>query len=258
MKTIAGTLPNAEQYLAELVAFMDVAGNMSEQTLPFYDGGNGRTLPRYITETATTLRPLLIPNFAVYFPHIQDIVSNGQSSSPSMGRLHDAVYTFDKAQRIIHGSSCVLRDDAVREDVTDKLYTVIADLVVYISVQFGLYRLQDGVVYTSVMSYCEKSGCTPDVFYGGLLGEMAATGKSWFAYEAMSPWYTALQEFDPTFADECSENLYPLSDETAQKLVEGDVDIAYVRGLLADHLKSMEEVAVDVTPGSLISRMNLQ
>ncbi len=258
MKTIADTLPNADKVLTELLGFMESAQALAEASAPYAIASNGRALPRFIAETSTALKKALIPDFARYFPSLQDLVENGAGGTQSMGRLHNACYMFNQGQQVVHAAKCMLKDDNIRQKVTDLFRTTVGDIAVFICIQFGLHNLDSGEVTLAISKHCERCRLTPDVFYGILKQTMEDVERSWYAYEVMSPMYGPLNDFDPVFLAECEENFYPLTDDIAKRIVEGEVDVAEVRGTLVEHMRNTIETDVDVTPSTLVSRMQLQ
>lgn len=258
MKAIADSFTNADKVLAELFAFERIVEEIAAETDPYPVGGNGRPLPRFITETSVALRKKLVKDFAIAYPNIHSLVENGNSADVSLGRLHDACYKFNQVQQAIYKANCVIMTDDIREDMREKLNDVVGDLCVFIITQYGLYKLEGGVVPMSIHAHCEKYGMTPDVLYGSILGIMEEVDRTWYAYEPMSPVYNDLMEADPVFLSECEENMYPLTDDMAKKIIDGTMDSAYARSLLMAHMKDMIEKDVDVTPASLLSQMRLE
>lgn len=258
LKTIADNLPKADSVLRELLEFEQVAKVLAENAQPYSTGAQGRTAPRFVSETAVALKQNLVKDFSVSFSHIEEIVVNGQSSINSFGRLNDACYNFNEAQQAIYKANCVLMDDKVRAAITDKLRTVVADLVVFICIQFNLYEKSGDSVMLSVQKHCERVEMSPSELYELLIQDMLDVGRSWYAYEVISPYYVPLMEFDPVFVSECEENFYPLTDEMAERLIHGEIDVAYARGRLAEHMKGQIEREVDVSATNLISRMKLK
>ena len=259
MKTVANTFKNADALLRELLAFEGVAMDMWRECAPYHKAGNGRTLPRFITDTSVALKGLLVGDFSRAYPDIHYVVENGDGGTDaSFGRLPEALYTFDAVQKEINGKNCVLMDDKTREAISEKLALVVGDIVVFTAVQFGLHRIEVGEVMLAVQSHCERVSISADVFYGLLLQDMKEVGQSWYAYEALSPYCAAINEFDPVFVAECEENLFPLSDSMAASLLNGEVDLVYARTVMNEYTKGSEEHDVDVTPSTLLSKMKLR
>lgn len=257
MKIVADTLPNADKVLVELLGFMSSAQTLADASAPYALASNGRPLPRFIAETSVALKDALVSDFAMYYPALQGLIENGDGGTQSMGRLHNACYSFNQGQQAVHAAKCMLKDDAVREKVMEAFRTAVGDIVVFICIQFGLHNLDSGEVSLAVSKHCERCKLTPDVFYGILKQTLQDVERSWYAYEVMSPMYQPLNDFDPVFVAECEENLYPLSDEVAKKIVEGELDVAEARGTLTEHMKNMVETDLEVTPATLVSRMQL-
>lgn len=258
MKIISDSFKNADNVLLDLQEFKSIMMDMSDFIAPFEEAANGRTFPRFVSETSTGLRKSLIKDFEVRFPAIKTLVSDGMSEKRGLSRLHDACFKFKEVQDSIYKAKCMVLDDEVRADLSCKLFDAVADVLVFIITQYSLNTLGNGEIVMSVQNYCEHQNITPDVFYGQLLQELKWTGRSWYAYESISPYYAELMEMDSVFVSECEENFYPLNDELAVKLLNGDVDVAYVRGLMLESNSSSEEIEVDMTPATLISQMRLQ
>ena len=258
MKVIADSLPNADAVLLELLSFMETANTLADAAAPYSISSNGRALPRFIAETCTILNRELVKDFSKSFPHLHHLIENGSGTNLGVGRLHDACYTFNQAQQMLHSKRCLISDDATREQVYEQFRTVVADIVVYICIQFALQGLEFGEVQLAVSKHCEKCGLTPEVFFGILKDELTNVERSWYAWEVISPMYRALNDFDPTFVSECEESLYPLSDDMAKEIVEGRLDVAEARGQLVAYMRTVVEKDVDVTPSTLVSRMQLK
>lgn len=257
-KVVADTLPKADKVLSEVLNFMEVAQTLCSAVAPYSIASEGRMLPRFIAETSTEMKNNLVKDFAIYFPNLQELVEDGTGSGLGVGRLHDACYVFNQAQQAIYKAGCVLKGDEEREAIYEKLHTVIGDIAVFVCIQFGLYHLDTGEVQLAISKHCERCRITPEVFYGVMQQTLQDVERSWWAYEVISPMYTALNDFDPTFVSECEESMYPLTDEMAKRIVEGELDVAEARGTLVEHMKTLVETDVDVTPATLISQMRLK
>lgn len=259
MKVVADSFDNAGELFRALLGFEDQAMEMWKQVQPFSKAGNGRALPRFVTETSVQLHKLLVSDFSMMYPSIASVIENGLGGTDaSFGRLHDAVYQFNAAQQTLHAKNCVVMADADRQKLTEQLSQVVGDLVIFTIVQFGLFRLEQGEVTLAVQEHCEAAGMSPDVLYGILQQEMEEVGQTYYAYEALSPYCVALNELDPNFVAECEEILFPLTDAMAEQILDGTVDLPYVRGLLLDAQKGHKEVEVNVNPETLISQMQLR
>lgn len=258
VKVVADSLPNAEAVLTEALGFMEAVDMLREAVAPYSLNGNGRTLPRFIAETSVLLKQRLIKDFSVFFPSISNLIENGAGSTAGMGRLHDACYFYNKVQKEIHNNGCMLKSDDIRGELYEQLQTITGDIIVFICIQYGLYALDSGEVTMAISKHCERCKFTPDVFYGVLIGTLEEVDRSWYAYEPISPMYQALNEFDPNFASECEESMYPLTDAMAKDLVEGRVDVAKMRAVLVKFNKETCQVDVDVTPATLVSQMRLE
>lgn len=257
MKVVSDSFPHADKVLEELFEFMSSAETMKEHLIPYSIGGNKRALPRFITETSVALRQSLISDFVISFPSIHSLVENGNTESMSLSRLHDAIFKFDVVQKAVHKANCVIMADDDRSQLCEKLNDVIGDLAVFTIVQYNLYKLDTGDVTVSVHAHCEKVGITPDILLGSLTDMLAEAGRTWYAYEPISPLYDALDACDPVFMAECEEALYPLTDAMATKIVDGDMDIAFARSQFAAHMKNMVEEELNVTPTTLLEQMRL-
>lgn len=260
MKIVADSFTGAAATLRELRDFEIRVYDMYTAAAPYSVGANGRTLPRFVVETTQELQGYLVKNFTISFPAIQALVVNGEGATENAySRLHDALYLFNEVQRTLQQRGCVLPDDASRKEIQGKLARVIGDIVVFICVQYDLKSaIETGDTYQSVASLCEKQGITVSVFRDLLMQDLLDMGECWYAYETVSPYYQALQEFDAVLAAECEDALFPLTDEMAKKLLDGEIDVPYVRMLLNDFVKDSKEVDVEVTPATMMSKMNLE
>lgn len=258
MKVIADFSPKAEQILLELITFEAKAKEIESLVAPYAVAGNGRPLPRFVTETSVALRGSLVKNFGRSFQALQDLIENGYGSNAGVGRLHEACYLFNQVQQEIHAANCVLMNDEKRQELQNKMRDVVGDIVVFMAIQYQLYAVHTGNVMLSIQKHCERIKLTPEVFYGVLLQDMEDVERSWYAWEVISSLYGALNDFDPVFVAECEENLYPLSDEMASDILNGVLDVAAARGMLMEHMKTIEVSDVDVTPTSLVSKMKLE
>ncbi len=257
MKAVADSFANADKVLSELFEFEQVALDMTEQLDTYANIGNGRSLPRFITETSVALKQLLVKDFSLSYPNIQGLVENGNSASLSLGRLHDAIFKFNQVQQEVHKANCVIMVDVKRSELVEKLKDVVGDICVFIVIQYSLNRVADGELPVSIMSHCERVGITPEVLYGVMIDTLKNEGRSWYAYESISPVYQDFMDYDSSFLAECEDNMYPISDEMAQSLINGDADLSYIRGLLLTKVKDMVEEEVNVTPSTLLAQMRL-
>ena len=257
MKIIADTLTDAEGVLTALQDFIEDAKSLSIAAAPFEIAAEGRTLPRFIAETTVALKTGIVKDFKSKYPSLAVFVVNGSGNSNN--RLHSAMVNFDHAQRLIVANRYVLKDDTIRQTIYDILQSVVADLVVYTINEFKLYEVGDtGNIFLSVNNFCEKRRFTVDVFYGLLLQTLDDTGLQWYAYEPTSPMYSMLQEFDPAFATECEEAMFPLTDADAKRLVYGEVSIDTYRAKLNRYLLENKEEEKKVSPFSLVGKMSLE
>lgn len=258
MKVVSDKIANGAQIFSELLEFEQVARELCRLTDTYANAGNGRPLPRFVTETTMGLKKSLIKEFGTYFPALHEMIENGKSSDSGMARINDALYAFGGAQREIFAANCVLFADDKRAEIFSQLARAVGDIVVFICIQFNLYNLESGEISMAVQTHCDRCGITPDVLYGLLLQDMRDVGQTWYAFEVMSPLYQDLLDFDPIFAAECEEHMYPLTDAIAQTLISGEQDVAVVRGYLLKYSESTIEKEVNITPAGLISRMKLE
>ena len=256
MKTVPDTIKNAEAVLDALLDFKCVAQNLALSVAPFEVEGNGRTLPRFIVETSVAMKESLVHDFGNRFPALSTYITNGEGISNS--RLHDACFNFNIAQREILKHNCVIKDDATRQNIFDRLNLTVADIIIYTCMQFDLMSLADGQITVAVQSHCERTKISPDVFYGILMQDLCDTGNTWFAYEKISPRYSDFMEFDAVFASECEEAFFPITDADADKLIYGEVPLDKYRIKLNKFLRRTVETDKDeVSPSSLVSMMKL-
>lgn len=254
MKVIRDLFNDADSMLSELMAFEAVTVELAKNAAPYAIGGNGRSMPRFLAETSTEMRKLLVHNFSLTYPAISAAISNGKLASGSSTRLFDACTTFDAVQRQINDAKCLLKTEADRQTVYDRLCQVVGDLVVFTLIQYQLDLLPEEVTM-SVASWCERSGITTDVFYGLLLQDMKTHGQSWYAWEPISPLYEDMIAFDMALVSECEEAFYPLTDETAELLVSGKMSINTLRNQLAAFMSDMEVVETTDSPTEMLKRM---
>lgn len=259
MKVVADKASNADSLLAELLEFLKVSKILAANLDTYKNAANGRTPPRFIVETSTALKGAVIKDFGRQFPTIADFESNRTDTISSMQRFDDAVYRFGAVQRKIHDLGYVVKTEEDREKLSFEMRSVVADIIVFLCIQFSLYPEQgEETIFMSVSKYCEKNGITKDVFYGNLISDLRAVNRSWYSYEPLSPYYTALQEFDETLASECEDALFPLTDDMAARLINGTLDPIVVRTQLVKHQSSTNEVEVKTNPLELISSMKLE
>ena len=258
MKIVSDSFKDADKVLADLLTFEDVAKGIADNIAPFAIGGKGRALPRYVVETSQALRPLLVKDFSMYFPAISAIVINGEGDDQSYSRIHDACFIFHEVQTIISENHCVIRDETLRKDLYDRMCKVVGDIVVFICIQFKLYRLEDEEMMLSISRYCESTNVSADVFYGLQLQTLGDYKQSWYSYEVLSPYYSAMVDFDPIFLAECEENFYPLTDDLSAKILDGTLDIPSLRGKFLEMSANTEISETRETPMSLIEKMKLE
>ncbi len=232
-KVIADEFHNASATLLELLDFESVALKFYENLLPFSSCTERVSLPKYIVNTSTELHKLLITDFGQYFPTIKRLLVDGKGNTEhSFWRIQDACFRFSNIQQAVYEKGCKILDDAIREDLSEEMSTVVSDLVVFIAIQFGLYTADQSEVYRSVEEYCDANGVTVDVLYGTLLSDLESVEGSWYAFEPISPCYQDVMRLDPTFLDECEENTYPLTDDVAMKIINGDMTLNAARKLM--------------------------
>lgn len=257
-KIVVDIINNAEVVFMELLDFKEVAYNILQNTLPYKESSKKVSLPQYVIKTNTELNRLLVKDFSSQFSALSSLVINSDNSSNSMQRLNDAVFKFDQAQKTIKSKNCVLTDDATRKQVSEKLRDVVADIIIYLCVQFKLYDIQSGVLYKSVMGVSERKGLTPNLIFDTLVGTLREVKRFWFAYEPISPYYADFQEADPVFAAESEENFYPVTDAIAEKIINGSVDVSFVRGKMLEMTSDVVVEEKDTSPMKLISEMILK
>lgn len=258
MKTVKDTIDNAEALLKELLDFQDVAKGLRKECSLFKDANNGRKPARFVAETSTAMQKLLVREFAFAYPAISKLIENGKDASDgSFARLHDACFQFNEAQQTLFKRHCVLPDDASRSEVSSKLDKTIGDISIFIIVQFQLYNTGSDEVTLAVDKLCSAQGITAEVLYGLLVQDMRDAGQQWYAYEVCSPLYDDMCRFDITIVEQCDAVQFPLTDELAEKLVSGEVDIPYLQGLIQDMERNSPEQSIDETPFDMLSSMEL-
>lgn len=257
-KIVVDSISNADVVFMELLDFKGVAYDILQNTLPYKESSKKVSLPQYVIKTNTELNRLLVKDFSSQFSALSSLVINSDNSANSMQRLNDAVFKFDQAQKTIKSKNCVLTDDATRKQVSEKLRDVVADIIIYLCVQFRLYDIQSGVLYRSVMGVSERKGLSPNLIFDTLVGTLHEVKRSWFAYEPISPCYADFQEADPVFAAESEENFYPVTDAIAEKIINGSVDVSFVRGKMLEITSDVVVEEKDISPMKLISEMVLK
>lgn len=259
MKAKADTFRDAYSTLQELRMLETTVYDIYVAMSPYKEADTSDSLPRFITRTSMELQGLIVKDFEKAFPSISALVINGSGpNNESFGRIHDACYTFDKFQRTALEQHCVFRSDKERIEARKGLGRVVADLCVFTCVQFELYKAQeDDTVMVSVKEYCDRQGIGVDVLYSLFLQDLQDVGEEWAAYEQISPLYGAMEEFDPILMNECEEALFPLTDDMAEKLLDGVIDAAYIRGLIVEHLKGEQDINEKILPIDLIKKMKL-
>lgn len=257
-KVIEDIMPRAEDVLAETVDLIYQVFHASEWLRPFGKWAQEKfgSLPQYLAQSAAGLKAANIAGFDFNYPALSYVVANGQSNDEGMRRLHDGLYRLGQFHNTLVEHKYLVKFDTEREELLKQAKQVVGDLAIFVITQYKLY--EDGGHYMSVVSYCEKQGVSPSVFYGDMLMKMAWADAAPYGYELISEWRQPLLDVDPVFVAECEEHGFPLTSELSQQVVSGTLPVAEARDLLAQFLQQSEETTVEgMTPANMISRMNL-
>lgn len=258
-KIVADNIKNTEALIRETTTLINAVTYARYMLCPFDADRKEeyKTLPAYITSARKVLSQLPLADFDINYPTLESIVQNGNAIEDARARLHDAVYRLGELNKELRAKKFLVKLDTDRAALEELARVAAADLSIFLLTQFSYPKYPDEVML-GVTQYCDSKGVTPDVFFGGLLAVLEEYNEKPYGYEALSPYRDRLIEVDPAFVAECEEHSFPLTEEMAIKIINGDMQISEARGELADHLRQSTEVEVEgVTPLNMISRMEL-
>lgn len=258
MKVIADTIKNADAVFAELNAFSNTILELYRDTMEYSRTDRKDPLPRFVSNTTLGMKSHLVYNFSAQFPNIASLIINGQGGgSGEVARLYTGCFNFNEGQKAVQSKKCIFLSDADRTPVNTAFGTAAANIIVFLCSQFKLYDY-DNEVYMSVHKYCEQQGVTPGVLYDLLQGSLLEVGGTWCAYDTMSPLNAAMEDLDPIFLEECRDAGFPLTDELASKILDGELTVAIVRGNLDAYKSGEEEIEGEGTLSSFVDSMSLE
>lgn len=257
-KVLEDVMPMAEEVLAETAELIDQVFNAAQWLRSFGKEQKEQygTLPQYLAQSVAGLKSACIAGFDINYPALSRVVANGQNGDEGMRRLHDGLYRLGQFHNTLAEHKYLVKFDEEREELYKQAKQIVGDLAIFVITQYKLY--EDSGHYMSVVSYCEKHGVSPSVFYGDMLIKMEWADAEPYGYELISEWRQPLTDVDPVFVAECEEHGFPLTSALAKQIVDGTLPVAEARDLLAQFLQQSEETTVEgMTPANMISKMNL-
>lgn len=261
MQVTADNIHQADAVLNELLTVTDVTLDLADAATPLREAMKKFTTrkspPVYMAETGRKMKEKFISDFSVEYPTISSGITNGRLG-PASYRMHDGLYKLGTALRKMSECKFMVLSDDDRVVMHDALLDAAADFAIYTIIAFSLHLAPSEHCTLAVSSLCERRKVTPSVLYGELLDVIKNTGRSYYAYEPLSPLYSDMLATEPAFLAECEDQGFPLTEEMAREILDGTVPAAQVLETLMKQNADMESTEVDVNPFSLISRMSLE
>lgn len=216
-----------------------------------------KTLPQYMAATRSGLQSACIKNFESNYPTISSVIADGDGSSSIVPRLHNGVYKLSSLNNKLKKLNYLVKFDDDRDELRDLANLIIADLAIFILTQYKLDEYNSWV-YLSVSEYCQREGITPGLYAGNMWYILESTGQTLYGYDALSKYYDDMNELDSAFLVECEENDFPLTDELCEKILSGKLPMAEARGMLIEHMKTVEKSEVkNINPSNMVQMLNL-
>lgn len=261
----ADNIKNAEQILLESVVLVDKSQAMLEATVPIAKllraPGKRKSPPMIIAETGRKLKDNFIESFEAEFPNLSAGVVDGTLGEFSY-RAHDALYKLGNLLKVVKDKKFMIQKDSERLELHKLLQNVVADMCYFTIMTFNLNKAIDPATEECTMSvsrFCDQNKITPSVLYSILMEKAQATGCSYYAYEPLSEFYTLMQNTEPDLVTQCQEQSLPLTDDICAAIINGEVTANAVYDTLQRQSKEGTVVQeLDITPSTLVSRMNLQ
>lgn len=264
MQVIADTLQNAEEILNESLSLLDVSLTLCDACMPFQEwmrvNKQHKSPPVYVAETGRKMKEHFIENFQTSYPALASGIINGSLGIASY-RINDGVFRIGNCLIKIKDRKFMIMSDDERRTLYADMQQAVADLVVFVIITFSLHQFSTGVCTLSVSKLCDRRQVNPTIFYAELLQILKDTGRTYYAYEQLSTYYNELLAVEPIFLAECEEQDLPLTEDLAQKILDGELTAAAVKEMLTrtgKGGKGIEEKEININPFSMISRMNLE
>lgn len=261
MQVIADTIKNADAVLSEMLTLTDTAFSMAKAVAPIQElmkqSTTRKSPPVLAAESGKVLKENFIEDFRSLFPNVSSGVTNGRMGTASY-RLHDGVYKLGNALQTVQERKFMIVSDDERRELSEQLRDVVADFAIYTIIAFDLHNASQGTCTMAINKYCERRKVSPSILLGELMGTVQWSGRTYYAYEHVSPLYTDMMAAEPLFLTECEEQELPLTEELAASILDGRANAAQVMEQLLKQASEVESKEVSVNPMSLISRMSLE
>lgn len=258
-KVLRDTIKNADRALREMEELTLALKTCADWSAP-YTGTvrmKYKSAPAYFVASRKELMGAPISNFHVNYPTLAKMAEDSEASDTSMKRLNSAIYNISLLNEKLKETSYMPKTDVDRAECVRLAKQAMADLVVFTLIQFRVGDTEDGTLM-SVQQFCNDRNITPDIYYGTLLTTLDETGCSIYGYEAPSPYYDNLMAIDASLMAECEECDFPLTDELAEQLVNGSLELVEFRGMVVEHAKKQKDNELkDLTPGNMLQRLSL-
>lgn len=260
-RIVADSIKNADTIIEELFDLYHRADVLRDACMPLQmavrNGGPRKSPPTYVAETGRVMKDRFIPDFRTEYPALSSAVINGQLGR-AHNRINDAVYKLGNALILMKDRKFMVISEEERQRLYDQLSDIMADVIIYTIIAFGLHKAESGHETLAVSTACEKRQITASVLYGNLLEDLKRTGRTYYAYEELSPVYNDLLAVDPVFLAECEENDLPLTEEIARKVVDGSMTAASAMVEVMRGAEDYETREIEADPFSIITRMKLE
>lgn len=261
MQVIADTIQTADAVLGEMLSVIDISWALCEASTPIQvwmrTAKQKKSPPVYVAETGKQMKDNFIEDFRSAYPTLSTGIMNGRLGSASY-RMHDGIYKLGTCLQKMKERKFMIMSDDERGQIHEAMLDIVADFAIYTIIAFQLHRAEEGVCTLSVSKVCERRHVSATILYGELLETIKKTGRTYYAYEQLSPLYADMLAVEPTFLAECEEQELPLTEELARELLDGETTAPQLLELLLKQNADVESKEVDVNPVSMISRMNLE
>lgn len=258
MQVTKDAIKNANEILTELMSLTALADKLDQATLPLADlvktSKVRKSPPVLIAEAGKIAKDSDVEDFEVMYPAVSSAIKNGTLDAYSR-RIYDAMFKMGDVLLELRKAKYMVAKDDKRQELNSAAKDALADLVIYIICTFRLF--DSSACTMAVSGYCERANITQDVLYGILLSSLEGTGRSYYAYEPMSPMYTELLANEPAFMAECEDKDLPLLDEHIARILRGEANVAEIMEELLKQERELSHEECNVSTFDLMSRMNL-
>ena len=261
MKVISDGMMSADNILEESLTVIDRVWVICEGCQPIsewmYTTKERKSPPVFVAECGKKVKENFIEDFGSEFPTLSSGIINGKLGQASY-RLHDGMYKLGTCLQRIKGRKFMVTSDDERKELHELLLDVVADFAVYTIIAFQLQQSTAGVCTLAVSKACERRQINPGLLYGEMMETIKKTGRTYYAYEPLSPVYSDMLADEPAFLAECEALELPLTEELAKQLLAGEFTPPLLMEYLLKQTLSTEQHEVNLDPIGMIKRMNLE